>query len=51
VTKNSGAGSLSRRVPVLGVEAAYQLATAIWGLDKAEHVTELFDAAATAEDP
>lgn len=37
-------------VPVLGDAAADQLAAVIWGLDKAEHITELFDVAATAED-
>jgi 2-methylcitrate dehydratase len=36
--------------PVLGDTAAGQLATVIWGLDKAGHISELFDAAATAED-
>jgi hypothetical protein len=37
-------------VPVLGDVAADQLATVIWDLHEAEHITELFDAAATAED-
>lgn len=37
-------------VPVLGDAAADQLATVIWGLGKAEHITELFGVAATAEE-
>ena len=35
-------------MPVLGDAAADQLATVIWGLDKAEHIAELFDVAAPA---
>ena len=35
-------------VPVLGDAAADRLATVIWGLDKAEHIAELFDVAAPA---
>jgi 2-methylcitrate dehydratase PrpD len=37
-------------VRVLGDAAADQLATVSWGLDKAEHITELVGVAATAED-
>ncbi|HYZ52405.1 MAG TPA: hypothetical protein VE733_02690 [Streptosporangiaceae bacterium] len=40
-----------QRVPMLGGAAADQLATVIWGLDKAEHIAELFDIAVTAEEP
>jgi hypothetical protein len=37
-------------VPVLGDAAADQLATAIWRFGNAEHITELFGVAATAEE-